>query len=338
LTSSTPKILVYGAGAIGGYLGGTLLAAGLDVTLLGRERIQSTFGAQGLTLTDFEGREAVLDAGTVPFCTTLANQQPVDIVLLTVKCTGLEQAAKDLAPWVHPETLVVCCQNGIGTREIVAAHLEAVTISAMVAFNVAWPDKARLHRGTDGKLILQDHPGVAPLIDAWRTMGVPAGTTDRFTDVAWGKLMLNLNNAVNALAGVPLLEQLNDRNYRTVLSRCQRELLSALRKAGIRPALLTKAPPFLIPWILLLPNWLFKIVARQMLEIDPLARSSMWEDLESGRKTEIDFLNQAVVELAFQQGLTAPVNERLVEIVRQAERSEAGSPKISGKELVSAVG
>lgn len=337
LSTTGPRVLVYGAGSIGGYLGGALIAAGLDVTLLGREHIRDTFQENGLTLTDLQGREAVLAPGTVPFCTTLDQAPPSDIVLLTVKCTGLEQAALDLAPWVRPETVVVCCQNGIGTREIVSSRLQAEVISAMVPFNVAWPEDARLHRGTEGELLIQAHPLISPLVEAWQTMGVPTATTSNFTSVAWGKLLLNLNNAVNALAGIPLLDQLNDRDYRKVLSRCQRELLAALRKAGIQPAALTKAPPGLIPWLLLLPNWLFRIIARQMLAIDPLARSSMSDDLTRGRPTEIEFLNQAVVELAFQQGLTAPANERIVELVRQAEEQGAGSPMMSGPELWSLV-
>ena len=108
-----------------------------------------------------------------------------------------------------------------------------------------------------------------------------------------------------------------------------------LKKAGIKPAKLTKAPPFLVPWILLLPNWLFRVIAQQMLAIDPLARSSMWDDLQKGRPTEIEFLNQAVVELAFQQGLTAPVNERIVGLIREAESSGGGSPGMSSSDMVS---
>jgi 2-dehydropantoate 2-reductase len=331
------RILVYGTGAIGGYLGGTLLAAGLDVTFLGRERIQKSLETNGLTLTDYEGREAVLTAGTIPFCKALSEGPPADIVLLTVKCTGLEQAAKDLAGWVGPETLIVCCQNGIGTRELVSQHVESEAISGMVGFNVAWPEDARLHRGTEGKLVFQEHPKIEPLVEAWRVMGLPATTTGDFTAIAWGKLILNLNNAINALAGVPLLEELSNRDYRRVLSRCQRELLAALKKAGIKPAILTKAPPFLIPWILLLPNWLFKLIARQMIAIDPLARSSMSDDFERSRRTEIDFLNQAVVELSFQQGLSAPVNERIVELVRRAEEAKSGSPRMSGRDMVTAL-
>ena len=69
-----------------------------------------------------------------------------------------------------------------------------------------------------------------------------------------------------------------------------------------------------------LPDWLFRRVARQMVAIDPLARSSTWEDLEAGRPTEVDWINGEVVRLAETLGRTAPVNARLVALVKAAER------------------
>ena len=67
--------------------------------------------------------------------------------------------------------------------------------------------------------------------------------------------------------------------------------------------------------ILRLPNWLFTRVARRMLQIDATARSSMWDDLEAGRVTEIDALCGAVVRLAAQQGMAAPLNARMCELL-----------------------
>ena len=146
-------------------------------------------------------------------------------------------------------------------------------------------------------------------------------------------MQLNLNNAINALAGLPLVEQLGQRSYRQVLAACQTELLQALNKANIKPVRLTPLPAWLIPWVLRLPNWLFKLIARRMLAIDPLARSSMWDDLERKRETEIDFLNQQVVDLAHSVGLKAPVNQDVVLLVKEAEAAASGSPGISGEEL-----
>ena len=89
--------------------------------------------------------------------------------------------------------------------------------------------------------------------------------------------------------------------------------------------------PGLLPTLLRLPDALFTRVAATMLRIDPQARSSMWEDLQAGRRTEVDYLNGAVVTLARSLGLTAPANERLVALVRAAE---AGTqPALSGAAL-----
>ncbi|MFA5504509.1 MAG: 2-dehydropantoate 2-reductase [Vulcanimicrobiota bacterium] len=332
------RTLVYGAGAIGGYLGGTLLAAGLDVTLLGRESVGAAYRRDGLKLTDYQGRVTRLDGAQIPFLSSLEELEEIPkVVLLTVKCTAVEEAIKELSRLVTESTLVVCCQNGIGTDALVARSLKAKTVAAIVGFNVIWLDGPRLHRGTDGALLLQPHPALAPLLSAWQSMGLPVETRTDFTEVSWGKLLLNLNNAINALAGVPLLQELSDRDYRRVLSACMRELLAALKRTGIKPAKLTKVPPFLVPWLLRLPDWLFKLVAGQMLRIDPLARSSMADDLEKGRPTEIEFLNQAVVELARGCGLGAPANEQIVSLVREAERNKKGSPNMSSSAMLSRI-
>lgn len=89
----------------------------------------------------------------------------------------------------------------------------------------------------------------------------------------------------------------------------------------------------LVPHALRLPTALVRIVARAQLEIDPEARSSMWEDLTANRATEVDWLNGEVVRLAESCGAQAPLNRRIVELVHEAERRGAGSPKLSAEEL-----
>lgn len=328
------RILVFGAGAIGGYVGGALLAAGLDVTFLVRDSVAKRFDEHGLSLSDYEGREVEV-ANPVPYVKSLKKfKKPADVVLLTVKCTGVSTAAQELSSWIGPSTVVVCFQNGVGSKEAAAEFIPRhQLVAGMVPFNVLNTEGGRLHRGTEGAIQVEPHPRLGSLLRGWRRMGIPAEAAQDFRSVAWGKLLLNLNNAINGLAGIPLVEELSQRPYRQVLAACQLELLTALKSANIKPAKLAKVPPFLIPWILRLPNWLFRIVAAKMLAIDPLARSSLWEDLERRRTTEIDFLNGAVVDLAVSQGLDAPVNKDIISLVTEAERSEQGSPGLSGEEL-----
>jgi 2-dehydropantoate 2-reductase len=150
--------------------------------------------------------------------------------------------------------------------------------------------------------------------------------------VQWAKLVLNLNNPINALSNLPLKAQLSERAYRQCTALVQREALDLLTKAGIAPARLTPLPPGWIPSVLRLPDFLFTRLAARMLAIDPLARSSMWEDLEAGRRTEVDYLNGEIVRLAARLGTTVPVNARLIALVRDAE--EGGRRTWSGPALL----
>jgi 2-dehydropantoate 2-reductase len=112
----------------------------------------------------------------------------------------------------------------------------------------------------------------------------------------------------------------------------QQELLDLLDAAGIKPAQLTAIKPHLIPKLISVPDFVFRALAGRMLAIDPLARSSMWEDLQAGRLTEVDYLNGEVVRLAQNLGRKAPVNARLVELVGDAEKG--GRRDWSGAELL----
>jgi 2-dehydropantoate 2-reductase len=174
---------------------------------------------------------------------------------------------------------------------------------------------------------------VPGLREALGVTGVPVAERGDMTGVLWGKLLLNLNNALNALAGVPLAAELADRRWRRLLARQIDEGLAVLKAAGIRPAPIEKVPPRAVPRILRLPDWLFRRVARSMLAIDPEARSSMWEDLGARRPTEIDHLQGAILALAAKTGVRVPLTRRIVELVKAAEAARAGSPRLAPERI-----
>jgi 2-dehydropantoate 2-reductase len=88
-----------------------------------------------------------------------------------------------------------------------------------------------------------------------------------------------------------------------------------------------------VPRILRLPNWLFRRVAASMLAIDPEARSSMWEDLERRRPTEIDHLQGAILRLAGKADVRVPLTKRIVRLVKEAEVARAGSPGLTPEQI-----
>ncbi|HMR80341.1 MAG TPA: ketopantoate reductase C-terminal domain-containing protein, partial [Polyangiaceae bacterium] len=77
-----------------------------------------------------------------------------------------------------------------------------------------------------------------------------------------------------------------------------------------------------------------RLVARAQLGANPEARSSMWEDLNRGRKTEVEFLNGEIVRLAEQCGVSAPLNQRMVALIHRAEAAGSGSPKLAAEALL----
>jgi 2-dehydropantoate 2-reductase len=137
--------------------------------------------------------------------------------------------------------------------------------------------------------------------------------------LAWGKLLINLNNAINALSGRTLMEELKRRDYRRVFAASMREGLDLLKRADIEPATVGPVAPATLPRIIGAPDWLFNNVFLKRWKIDAHARSSMADDLAAGRRTEIDYINGELVTLAERLGTDAPVNRKIVELVRRAE-------------------
>jgi 2-dehydropantoate 2-reductase len=138
-------------------------------------------------------------------------------------------------------------------------------------------------------------------------------------EIAWGKLLINLNNAVNALSGETLLNQLSKRDYRRVVAASIVEALDLLKAAGIEPAQIGPVPPKLLPHAIAAPDFVFKNLLLRVQKIDAEARSSMADDFAAGRETEIDYLNGEVVKLARSLGRQAPVNSAIVDLVKQRE-------------------
>lgn len=326
-------IVVYGAGSIGCYIGTVLHKQGMEVCLLGRPRIKDAIDKNGgLRLTDYQGRDEVIS--DVPFATAPDVLADADVVLITLKCTAMQSAAEEIAQNCGKKALIVALQNGVGAPESLQAALPDYSIyPGIVPFNVVQNDSCHFHRATDGALHFPLHDSLVALKKAYEDYGIACELHQDIATVIWGKLQLNLNNAVNALANIPLKLQLEQRGYRLVLARCQSELLALCKHKRIKLAKLTAVPPTLLPTILRLPDWIFKRIAQKMLAIDPAARSSMWEDLQAQRQTEIDFLNGAVVAMAEQVGLPAPANKAISQLIRDCQQS-AEVPSLSATQLL----
>lgn len=326
------RVAVFGAGAIGCFIGGSLLASGNPVVLIGREPLQDDIAKHGLTVSDLDGRERHVSAQRVRYATDLEAVAEGDIVIVSVKSGDTEHAGQQLIRHLKPTATVFSFQNGVGNAETLAGRLDCDVVPAMVPFNVLWRDGAHFHRATSGSVLLGDHPRSRRLREILIRSGVPCDVRTDMDAVLWGKLLVNLNNALNALSDRPLRQQLLDRNYRRVLADCVDEGLAVCAAQGIKPARILRVPPALLPRVLRLPDWLFARIARAMLDMDDQARSSMWDDLRRGRFSEIDYLNGAIARIGKDLGVSTPVNRAVTRLVRDAfERGT--SPALTGLEL-----
>jgi 2-dehydropantoate 2-reductase len=326
------RICIYGAGAIGCYLGGRLAAGGAAAGFVGRPGIGAELRQHGLTLTQYDGRDWRVAPEGITFSIEPDAAAAAELILVTVKSGGTEQAAAELAGVIRPGAVVVSFQNGIGNADTLRAALPGCTVLAgMVPFNVVKRGPGAFHQASEGEPEVEDAAMLAPFLADFARAGFALRRHSDMLPVQWAKLLLNLNNAVNALSGLPLQQELAQRDYRRCLALAQAEALALLKQAGIRPARLTPLPASWMPALLRLPDRLFARLARKMLAIDPLARSSMADDLAAGRKTEIDWINGEVSGLAQRLGREAPVNRRLISLIKAAE---TGKTSWSGEALL----
>ncbi|HEU5297066.1 MAG TPA: 2-dehydropantoate 2-reductase [Burkholderiaceae bacterium] len=337
MNSAPPgAVLVMGAGAVGCWIGGCLAAAGVPVTFVGRARVLGALHEHGLTLTDLDGGSRTLAEGSLSLAAVPPRDLAPALALLCVKSGATAEAAGEMAGALPTGTPVVSMQNGISNAVLAQSRAPALTVlPGMVPFNVVELGPGRYHRGTSGVLAAQDHAALRAWQPTFAAAGVPIELHRDLGPLQWGKLLLNLNNPVNALSGLPLRAQLLDRDHRACMAALIGEALAALHAAGIKPAKLTPLPPAALPAALRLPTPIFRLLAFRMLRIDAKARTSMANDLMQGRPTEIDALCGEVVRLARDHGIAAPVNERISELVRAWPRDPR--PR-SGAELRAALG
>ncbi|MGF6888412.1 2-dehydropantoate 2-reductase [Nocardia sp. GAS34] len=319
----TFRVTVLGAGSVGIFVGGKLAAAGAEVTFVGRPRLLDEIRAHGLRLSDLDGGDERVAPDAFGAETVPESAATADLVLITVKSAQTGEAVAELVNRIGSGTVVVSLQNGIGNDTVIREVLTScVVLAGMVMFNVAHQGEGHFHRGTEGVLAVTDNPAVDRFAPLFARAGLPLDRHADLLPVQWAKLLLNLNNPVNALSGLPLRDQLAGRDYRRCLSLAQAEALAVMRRARIRPARLTRVPPWLMVRVLGLPDVVFTRLAGAVVAVDPQARSSMADDLELGRRTEIAWLSGEIVNLGRMVGMPAPVNARLTELIGAAERGD----------------
>lgn len=330
------RVGVMGAGSIGCYVGGRILAANAaEVVLIGRGWLKDELGEHGLTAIRLDTEHRVAPE-RVRVETSAQSLSDCDVVLVAVKSAQTEDVARELASILRDDCVVVSLQNGLRNAPTLREHLGARTVIAtVVGFNVVSKGEGVFHNGMTGPLQLEK-PGAAAIAKVFRASGLETEVHDDLAPHQWTKLLVNLNNSVSALSGAPTVELLKRPGYRKIVAAIIEEALGVLKAAGIKPAALRGVPVGVMPTVLRMPTFIVRLVTSAQMKVDPEARSSMWEDLQRGRKTEVDYLNGEIVELGQRVGKPAKLNARIVELVHEAEKGE-GSPNLGPEQLWSAL-
>jgi 2-dehydropantoate 2-reductase len=324
---STPRILVVGAGAIGGVVTGALLAAGhAPVALTTNRTIADALETSGVEVTgasSFRG-----PAGTV--LTEVSHAaEPFDFILLAVQPPQVEEAARSIAPVLGENGRLVCFQNGLCEDRVAKIVGRERVIGAVVAWGASMIGPGRYERTSRGGFTLGTLSG--PLDEPARQIGRmleaigPVALTENLLGARWSKLAINCAISTLGTIGGDRVGVLMRKAFaRRLALEIMTEVVHVARAEGIR--LEKVAGTIDLDWLALReagPG----LAARHAVLLAAgvkyrKLRSSMLAAIERGRAPAVAFLNGEVVERGVQYGIATNVNRAAAEFVWQIARGE----------------
>ena len=299
-----PKIAVVGAGAVGGYFGGLLARAGAPVVMIGRPVFVEAVKKSGLFLDTLQLQESV----RVEASTELSAVRGAEIVLFCVKTTDNATTARALAPLLVPGALVLSMQNGVDNVEQIRVAAPIDVLPAVVYVAASVPEPGRVKHVGRGDLVIGPENGKTKRFAAlFSRAQVPCRISENIEGELWTKLVWNCAlNAVSALGRAKYGQIASSSDTWKVVETAVYEVLAVARAAGIHPPGL-EDPKVALAGALK--------IATQMAE----ALSSTGQDLNRGKRTEIDSLNGYISRRGAELGVRTPVNHALFALVKLAE-------------------
>ena len=300
------RILIAGAGAVGGFFGGLLARAGHDVVFLARGANLETLRSRGLTVESVDGDFTVPH----PHATeTVDGISPVEVAIVAVKSYDTAAAAARIAPVVTPETTVLSLQNGVENESVLAAALGLPPLlGAMthIGAELVAPGVVR-HVGQGiiyfGEITGHETPRARALEALFASAGVQHQLATDILARLWDKLAWNASyNAVTALTRSTPGEIARVPATLALVRDTIAEVYAVARAQGIA-----------------LDDAHIESVLTMSREKLPTLRTSMLQDVERGRRLEHDALNGAVIRMGEAVGVPTPVNRALYALLTQLD-------------------
>lgn len=317
------KICVYGAGAIGGLMAAWLSRAGHDVAVVARGAQLDAIRRDGLRVRSKSGIESFrIKAEAQP-----EDIGPQDYVLVTVKAQSLTEVATTIAPLLGPESSVVTAMNGVpwwffhGMKKR-DAHLESLDpggklaraipteriVGCVIHLAASTPEPGLVSHNMGARLILGEPGGENTLrtrriADALAAAGFEIVVTNTIEKEFWVKLLGNVSfNPVSALTVSTADRLIESQEVKSYMVEIMREVLAIGRAVGVDASIDPEA----------------RIDMARAL--GPF-KTSMLQDLEAGKRLEIDGLLAGTLEIARKAGVRAPFTESLFGLIRARAQS-----------------
>jgi 2-dehydropantoate 2-reductase len=300
-----PRIAVVGAGAVGGYFGGLFARAGAPTVFIGRRHFAEAVNSKGLVLDQSHGQERITAKATVE----ISAIRDCPLILFCVKANDTTATAAQMAPFVRPDTTVVCLQNGVDNAGQVRAVANVVAIPAAVYVAVSVPEPGRVKHLARGDLIIgPSSETTMEVANLFVGAGIPCSISDNIEGELWVKLLRNCAlNAISALGLVRYGEITRNADAKQLMARIVDEVLAVARASRVvLPDVHDRESGMAAAMEL----------AKQMSD----ALSSTAQDLGRGRSTEIDALNGYIARRGTELGVPVPVNHALFTLVKLAEQ------------------
>ncbi|MDP9098534.1 MAG: 2-dehydropantoate 2-reductase [Verrucomicrobiota bacterium] len=292
------EIIVLGAGAIGS-LYGAKLAAGNDVTLIGRAEHVAVINSHGLHIEGLESQIVRVRAALA-----VDHIGAEALIILTTKVPDSAAALGSIASLMRDDTTLLCLQNGLGSERIARAALgdRGIVLRGITQFGAIFESPGVIQFMARGYTLIEQHERSARITDILSAAGLDCRVSPNIGADVWHKLVVNcVVNPITAILGCEVGSIANPQ-------------LGSLKRLVIDECIAVAAAE----------DVTFDIDF--MREIDDFFRpshnvASMLQDLRRGRPTEIDYMNGAVAALGAQHGVACPVNAALAAIIKTMEAS-----------------
>lgn len=303
-TSTWPRVVVVGAGAVGGYFGGMLARAGVPVTLIGRPALVDAVHRSGFCLETLAFTETL----QVKASCDMSAARGSDIVLFCVKTIDTLAVAKELAPFITPTTIVLSLQNGVENVSTLQACTQAAVVPAVVylAAHVPQPGVVK-HHGRGDLIIGPTGVATSRLQNLFQHAEVPCQISDEIDGHLWEKFICNCSlNAISALSHRTYGEIGEQSESWQLAEAVIQETLQIATAQGIMPRNMRDLREA-------------TATVRKLTRQIAGAYSSTAQDLGRNKPTEIDSLNGFIARQGQKFGLPVPVNQTLYSLVKFAE-------------------